>query len=196
MIRIVAGAYRGRRLTVPRSRNTRPTSDRVREALFSLLGWCSGYRRVLDLYAGTGALGLEALSRGAGEAWFVENSRSSLRALRRNIRELGTEERCRVVPMDALRFTLFPPEGRFDLVFLDPPYGRGLARRTVEGLAAWSGLSREAVVVVEMSIREERLPLPEKWTLIKERGYGDTLVLILRAPAGTDQAGEENRSEE
>ena len=118
MVRIVAGEFKGRRLHAPRGAATRPTADRVREALFSILGDVSG-ARVLDLYAGSGALGIEALSRGAESALFVERDRRALAALRRNLDAVGADAEVR--NQDALRF-IAHPEGVFDLVFCDPPY--------------------------------------------------------------------------
>ena len=117
-MRVVAGEFKGRRLHAPRGAGTRPTADRVREALFSILGDVSG-ARVLDLYAGSGALGIEALSRGAESALFVERDRRALAALRRNLDAVGADAEVR--SQDALRF-MAHPEGVFDLVFCDPPY--------------------------------------------------------------------------
>src|SRR3954465_7399669 len=120
-MRIVAGRWGGRTLHAPRGRSTRPTSDRVREALFSILGPLDG-ARVLDLFAGSGALGLEALSRGAAAATFVERERLALRALRDNVADLGAD--AEVVAADARVFLRAARErgAQYDLVFLDPPY--------------------------------------------------------------------------
>ena len=117
-MRVVAGEFKGRRLQAPRGRRTRPTADRVREALFSMLGDVSG-ARVLDLYAGSGALGIEALSRGAESAVFVERDQQALAAMRRNLEAVGAEADVR--RQDVSRF-LARTEGTFDLVFCDPPY--------------------------------------------------------------------------
>jgi 16S rRNA (guanine966-N2)-methyltransferase len=171
-VRIIAGRWGGRRLIAPPGRGTRPTSDRVREALFSILGPLDG-ERVLDLFAGSGALGLEALSRGAAQATFVERERAALRALRDNVADLGAE--AEVVAGDALAFLRAARErgAQYDLVFLDPPY------RAAAGLA--QGLDLAPVLagggrVVGESDRREPLELP--MPLTDERRYGDTLIRI------------------
>lgn len=133
-LRIVGGAWRSRRLRFPAVPELRPTPDRARETLFNWLGpWIEG-RRVLDLFAGSGALGLEALSRGAAEAVFVEHARPAVTALRTNIEVLGATG-ASVVCTDALRF-LARARDDFDLVFIDPPYASGLARLALERLLA------------------------------------------------------------
>src|SRR4051794_34868287 len=138
-MRIVGGAWRGRRLVAPAGITTRPTADRVRQALFDRLlhaPWAGREvlegARVLDGFAGTGALGLEALSRGAAEAVFLERDRAALAVLRTNIGSCGAEARCRVLAADVLR----PPPGQFcTLVFLDPPYGADLVPQATAALA-------------------------------------------------------------
>jgi 16S rRNA (guanine966-N2)-methyltransferase len=171
-VRIVAGELGGRRLASPprRTAAVRPTADRVREALFSILGDVKG-ARVLDLYCGTGALGLEAISRGAAHATFVD-TRTAL--VRRNVGDLGVGDRCEVVRSDA-RAYLRRARARFDLVFCDPPYR--LADR-LEGdldMLIPHRLAPEGRLIAEGSVRRPlRLSLP----LLVERRYGDTLVRI------------------
>jgi 16S rRNA (guanine966-N2)-methyltransferase len=174
-VRIVAGDFKGRRLVAPRGSRTRPTADRVREALFSMLGDVSG-ARVLDLYAGSGALGIEALSRGAESATFVEQDRHALAALRRNLDAVSVE--ARVVPRDVARF-LARPEGTFDLVFCDPPYDSAprVAAALSEALPAM--LEENARVVTES---DKRNPLTLPLLLLVERSYGDTRIAIHSAP--------------
>lgn len=131
----MGGAWRSRRIRFPAGPGLRPTPDRVRETLFNWLGpWIEG-RRVLDLFAGSGALGLEALSRGAASAVFVERSREALAALRDNLLVLGAEERATLVPGEAIRFLEREAAG-FDLVFVDPPYASGLAHAALRTLDA------------------------------------------------------------
>jgi 16S rRNA (guanine966-N2)-methyltransferase len=130
-VRIVGGEFGGRRLVVPRDTRVRPTADRVREAWMSIIGGALTEARVLDLYAGSGALGLEALSRGAEAATFVELNPPSLTALRINIEALGVEERTTVHRGDALRFVGRLEAGAFDLAFADPPYTADAAARLV-----------------------------------------------------------------
>jgi len=173
-VRVVAGELGGRRLTSPRGRALRPTADRVREALFSILGEVAG-ERVLDLYAGTGALAIEALSRGASSATLVD---TDLRTARLNVDALGLGERCELVRSDALRH-LRRDEGEYDLVFCDPPYG--LADRLgpqLEPLIA-PRLSGEGRVIVESGARS---PLELGLPLLVERRYGDTMIRVHTGP--------------
>lgn len=176
-MRIVAGEYRGRRLTAPSGEGTRPTSDRVREALFSILGPLAGLR-VLDLFAGTGALGLEALSRGAEHATFVERDRRALAALRHNLEALGVPaDAARVHPRDAAAFLrdAVRRDDKYDLVLLDPPY-RDVDRLAPVLDAGLRPLLREGTRVVAETDR--RQPLALDLPLGDERRYGDTLIRI------------------
>ncbi len=176
-MRIIAGEFKGRRLAAVKG-HIRPTSDKVREAIFNILGPAVLEARVLDLFAGTGALTLEALSRGAREAVLVEDQGAALGVLRRNLAALGLEDRTRVMPMPvqgALR-KLAAQEEQFTLVFLDPPYERGLALETLATLQGSGLLFPEAKVVAEHSYRET---LPEqvgRLKLSQGRRYGDTQV--------------------
>lgn len=130
-MRIIAGTYGGRRLVAPKGLIARPTQDRVREAWFSILGQEVQDARVLDLFAGSGALGLEALSRGAASADFVEKARTSLEALEKNIETLGVREAAKVVKGDALKFAQGLSEGAYDIVFADPPYDLGAGSKLI-----------------------------------------------------------------
>jgi 16S rRNA (guanine966-N2)-methyltransferase len=170
-VRVVAGEFKGRRLHAPRGVRTRPTADRVREALFSMLGDVSG-ARVLDLYAGSGALGIEALSRGAEAAVFVERDGPALAALRRNLEAVGADAEVR--RQDVARF-LAHPEGTFDLVFCDPPYDDAprVAALLSEALPA---IARENARIVTESDKRNPLLLPTP--LVVERAYGDTRIAI------------------
>ena len=170
-MRVVAGEFKGRRLHAPRGAGTRPTADRVREALFSMLDDVEG-ARVLDLYAGSGALGIEALSRGAASVVFVERDRGALDALRRNLDTVGADAEVR--RQDVARF-LARPEGTFDLVLCDPPYDDAprVAAPLTEALPAIA--AEDARIVTESDKRNPLLlPLP----LLVERAYGDTRIAI------------------
>jgi 16S rRNA (guanine966-N2)-methyltransferase len=175
-VRIVAGAYRGRRIEAPRGRSTRPTSDRVREALFSILGPIDGVR-ALDLFAGSGALGVEALSRGAAEAVFVESDAQAVAAVRRNLEALGVD--ARVHRRDAFSWLESAATGEeaFDLVFADPPYSS--ASRTAGRLSELLPplLTDTSLTVTESDKRD---PLLLTLPLIDERTYGDTRIAIHR----------------
>jgi 16S rRNA (guanine966-N2)-methyltransferase len=170
-LRVVAGTFKGRRLVAPRGTRTRPTADRVREALFSMLGDVGG-ARVLDLYAGSGALGIEALSRGADSAVFVESDARAIAAIERNLASIGVE--ATVWRRDVLRF-LAGADGPFDLVFCDPPYDSAsrLAGPLAERLPALT--AEDARIVTES---DKRNPLQLPFPLLVERAYGDTRIAI------------------
>jgi 16S rRNA (guanine966-N2)-methyltransferase len=174
-MRVVAGRYGGRRLVAPPGSTTRPTSDRVREALFSVLGPSVQGARVLDLYAGSGALGIEALSRGAASAVFVDRSPRAVAAIRANLAALGIEADVRRREAAAALRAASAGADAYDLVFLDPPYRRAaeLGRELSEALPAV--LAPGARVVSESDRRE---PLELALPLVDERRYGDTLIRI------------------
>jgi 16S rRNA (guanine966-N2)-methyltransferase len=194
-LRIVGGVHRGRRLIAPPGEAVRPTSDRAREALFNILshgrfaaeGLPFADRPVLDAFAGTGALGLEALSRGASAAAFIENGREALAALRHNIAALAEEDRAHVVAGDATR----PPRAALmcTVALLDPPYRSGLAAPALSALAKAGWLLPDALAVVEVAAREE-LPVPAGFAVIDERVYGAARLVFLRYN-GAATGGEE-----
>jgi 16S rRNA (guanine966-N2)-methyltransferase len=171
-VRIVAGEWRGRVIAAPAGRAVRPTTDRVREAWMSIVQGELPGARVVDLFAGSGALGLEALSRGAVHATFVEDGAHALRALHRNIDVLRAEGRARVVRGDAVRFAAGLPALAFDVAFADPPYATDLARAIVE---RWITAPFAGVLGVEHSAREMALP-PGGTT----HRYGDTAITFYR----------------
>ena len=174
-MRVVAGRFGGRTLLAPRGRATRPTSDRVREALFSILGDAVVEARVLDLFAGSGALGIEALSRGASEADLVDSSATAVEAIRRNLDALSAEAVVR--RQDALAFLERARRDarQYDLVFLDPPYRRASALGLELSAALTPVLGADARVVAES---DRRAPLELDLELLDERRYGDTLIRI------------------
>ncbi|HEX7025051.1 MAG TPA: 16S rRNA (guanine(966)-N(2))-methyltransferase RsmD [Gemmatimonadales bacterium] len=172
MTRIIAGAFGGRRLKVPADRRVRPTADRVREAWMSILGSRLQGARVLDLFSGSGALGLEALSRGAESATFVELARASLEAIHANIEALGLGGRTTVHRGDAMAFVSRLPPGAFDLALADPPFSLSLAPRLV---AAFRERPFARLLAVEHSIRED--PAGDE-----TRRYGDIALTFCYAP--------------
>jgi len=183
-MRVIAGADRGRRLRAPRGLRTRPTADRVRETLFDILGPAVAGQRVLDLFAGTGAVGIEALSRGATRAVFLERGREALGALRANLAALGIPRaRARVVAGDIL--SALPRVARteepFDLVFVDPPYASRLARGALEALAESPLLFSGTRVVVQHSVRTELPPRVGALVAERTRRVGDTALTFFRA---------------
>jgi len=179
-MRVIGGSLGGRRLVAPSGHATRPTSDRVREALFNVLGDVSG-AAVLDLYAGTGALGIEALSRGAARVVFVENGRPALAALQKNLASLGIEGLGRVITSPVLRaLPTLPALGPFDLVLLDPPYAAlAEASRVLEAFAEETSrlVAPGARVVLEHASRDAP---PEPAGLVRDetRIYGDTAISL------------------
>ena len=180
-MRIVAGKWRGRSLRAPRGLAVRPTSDRVREAIFDILGERVDGTAVLDLFAGSGAMGLEALSRGASQAVFVESDPTAYGFLQKNIESLGAGEAegHLLDYRQALRH-LRARSIRFGLVFLDPPYGKGLAADSAAGLSRAGLLQPECTVVVEEAFRAPEAAFPERWKLSVDRRYGDTRVRMFR----------------
>ncbi|XXF81017.1 16S rRNA (guanine(966)-N(2))-methyltransferase RsmD [Myxococcaceae bacterium GXIMD 01537] len=185
-MRIVAGTARGRALAAPKptSRHIRPTADRVRETLFNILGqWLDG-EAVLDLYAGTGALGLEALSRGAGRAVLVDQDREALGLCRQNTDGLGFGDRVEILalPVGRALETLGKRGARFELIFADPPYAARVVEGVLEQVAAAGLLAPGGTLIVEHDKRE---PAPEShagFSRVDERRFGDTVASFFRIP--------------
>ncbi len=173
-MRVIAGVHRGATLVAPRGRETRPTGDRVREALFSILATVDG-DRVLDLFAGSGALAVEALSRGAAEATLIDSSPLAIAAIRRNLETLGLDAEVRRTTASGFLQRARAAARQYDLVFVDPPYRQAsqLGPRLTDALA--SVLAPEARVVAES---DRRAPLHLELPLLDERRYGDTLIRI------------------
>ena len=175
-MRVVSGELRSRRLHTVAGRETRPTSDRARAGLFDWLGPRIEGARVLDLFAGTGALGIEALSRGAREAVFVEHARGALRVLNRNLDELGLQARSRVVEADLSRGVrpLAAKLGTFGLVLADPPYDAGASEHLLQDAGFASVLELDCIVVIERSARAEAGSPPARLRLRGTKCYGET----------------------
>lgn len=170
-MRIVGGRWRSRQIKAPAGEQVRPTADRVREAWMSILGARLPEARVLDLFAGSGALGLEALSRGAASADFVEIAPRSLKALGENIAALGADDRAVVHRQDAIRFVQAQPAGAFDIAFADPPYGHGLAQQVAE---RWLAVPFAGVLGIEHRF-DETMPAGGE-----SRRYGSTAITFYR----------------
>lgn len=181
-MRIVGGRHRGRVLETPIDQTTRPTADRVRQALFDRLVHGPGVegRRVLDAFAGTGALGLEALSRGAAAACFLEADSRALALIKRNVDALSEQANARIERADATR----PPVARepYDLAFLDPPYGKGMATSAIAALDATGWLTEDCVIVVEMATKTPELT-PKGFSVTDTRAYGSTRVELWQRTA-------------
>lgn len=176
-MRVISGSFGGSRLVSPKGRGTRPTTDRNREALFSMLGARGGFDglSVLDMFAGSGALGLEALSRGAAHCTFVENDHAACAAIKANIATCKAEARATVLRRDARKADF--AKALFELVFLDPPYGKGLAAAVLPNLL--SALAQDALLVVEEDKRSDFTP-PQGFVEIDKRVRGDTSLMFLK----------------
>lgn len=186
MIKIIGGKHRGRAIETPAGLTTRPTSNRARESLFNILAHASWRgdgtsplidARVLDAFAGSGALGLEALSRGAAHASFLDNDATAIKLIAENLRKLGEAANAKVVRADAAN----PPPSRepCDLVFLDPPYRSSLAAPALTALAQAGWLKPGAIATVELANTEDLIP-PAGFETIDERRYGAAKIVILR----------------
>jgi 16S rRNA (guanine966-N2)-methyltransferase len=185
-MRIVGGKFRGRPLEAPRNQDIRPTSDRIREALFSILGSKIDIEniRVLDLFAGTGALGLEALSRGAAFCLFVETDSAARALIRTNSENFSVMGHSKIYRRDATKLGPRPVSAgpEFDLVFADPPYSRGLAEPALNDLLTGNWLAPEAMVIVEESAKSEII-VPDRLEQIDERRYGESQIIFLQMRA-------------
>jgi 16S rRNA (guanine966-N2)-methyltransferase len=183
-MRVIAGSVGGRTIAAPPGRDVRPTSDRVREAMFSSLADETAGATVLDLFAGSGALGIEALSRGAAHAVFVERDRRAVAVVRRNLELLGLAGRATVHAGDASRFCKRPTGGPFDLVFADPPYAEASTsiHALLQDLASAGALPPGALAVLERDRRSPDLGSEPPAFLAPERqrSYGDTVLVYLR----------------
>ena len=190
-MRIVGGEFRGKKLLLPEDKRIRPTADRTREALFNILAHDSDMRgpegplplgaRVLDIFAGTGALGLEALSRGAAHVTFMENHPDSLKIIQGNIKTMGLSRRTDIIRRDAL--TPGKPGAPYDLILMDPPYAKGLAFPCLEALMKNGWLVSGALIVIEISKKED-LILSDDVQIIKDRTYGAARLIFAKHTPG------------
>ena len=189
-MRVVAGTQKGRRLKEPEGQDLRPTPARVREALLAILAHRTQGARVLDLYAGTGALGLESLSRGAHQVVFVENHVASARILRENVTRCGLDEQCIVVTQDVETFLSAPPSfgepPAFDMIFADPPYHATDLVRLLERLSLSGKIASRGMVILEHFFKH---PVPNRigaLTRTRQSRYGDTMLTFFqRSPEET-----------
>jgi 16S rRNA (guanine966-N2)-methyltransferase len=182
-MRVIGGRLRGRRLAGPKSADIRPTADRLRETLFNILVHSYGDpitgSRVLDLFAGSGALGIEALSRGAAFALFVDDGTEARALLRENAATLGLGGTSRIFRRDATKLGPAHPIEPFSLAFLDPPYGLGLAERALASARTGSWVTPDALIVVEEA-KKAQFAAPEGFTEFDRRDYDDTELIFLR----------------
>jgi 16S rRNA (guanine966-N2)-methyltransferase len=179
-MRIIAGEFRGRKIKQPTSRKVRPTKDRIREAVFNIIAECVPEASVLDLFAGSGAYGLEALSRGAQRAVFVEKDTGCAGIIKENIKLLGVEGSAKVVTLDVFKSMegLEKEKERFDLVFADPPYSKNMAKKTLIKVNQYDILNHSGLLIIECHA-DEKLPDNEgSFCVIKKRTYGNTSVSV------------------
>lgn len=180
-VRIIGGDWRGRKLTFPTSTGLRPTPDRVRETLFN---WLQAYlpgTRCLDLFAGSGVLGLEALSRGASHATFVERERSVVNVIKDNLKHLAATDKAVVHQGDALQFIQGDHPELFDIIFLDPPYDMGLSLECLQRLEQNACLKSGGLLYLEHETKLEIEVSPEKWLVLKNKSAGQVCYSLLRS---------------
>jgi 16S rRNA (guanine966-N2)-methyltransferase len=182
-MRVVGGRLRGRPLAAPKSKAIRPTADRLRESLFNILLHAYGDpisgARVLDLFAGTGALGIEALSRGATFALFVDEGAEARALLRNNVTSLGLGGTARIFRRDATKLGPAHPIEPFSLAFLDPPYGKNLAAPALASANAGGWFAADALIIVEEATKPA-FAAPDDFTVLEQRAYDDTEIVFLR----------------
>ena len=182
-MRIIGGRWKGRTLKSPRSRAIRPTSDQLREAIFNILAHSYGNpvegARILDLFAGTGAMGIEALSRGAAFALLMDSNAQACAISRANSEALSAQGLARILKRDARKLGLAPEGEKFNLAFVDPPYGRGLAFPTLVALRDGGWLGKDALIVIEESARAA-VDLPEGFVFQEARRVGHTQIVFAR----------------
>ncbi len=180
-MRIISGESKGRKLVTPKRYSLRPTSDRVKESLFNILGSEVEGKVVLDLFAGTGNLGIEALSRGAKRVIFVEKGRQALRLIQTNINQFGLGDRSEIIPRDVNRaIGILNQRGElFDLILMDPPYEKGLIQRTLMKLSSHPVYHGDSILVIEHNRREPLPSILDGWKLVRQQKIGDTLLSFL-----------------
>jgi 16S rRNA (guanine966-N2)-methyltransferase len=197
-MRIISGTSKGKRLTTPKGQGVRPTSDRVKESIFNILGERIEGKMVLDLFAGTGNLGIEALSRGAAKVLFVEKGRQAIRLIQKNLSQCGLEGRSEIIPKDVNRAIGILKErgASFDLILMDPPYEKGLISRTLDKLDSHRIYHEDSILVIEHDRREPLPGIVVGWNLIRQRRIGDTVISFLtqRPPAPSSQIGDKHES--
>ena len=175
-MRVITGTARGRRLKELQGMDTRPTTDKVKESMFSILQFDIEGHRVLDLFAGTGQLGIEALSRGAAEAMFVDKRADAVKLVRENLELCGLSDRARVKNGDSLAF--LRSGERFDLILLDPPYGSGLLEQALQDIATFDICREHGIIVAESPVEAVLPTLPEPYTLYREYRYGKIRLTV------------------
>lgn len=190
-MRIISGKAKGHHLKSAPHHKIRPTADRVKEAIFNILGEFTHEARVLDLFAGTGSLGLEAISRGAASAVFVDKAFSAIRIIRQNLESLGFDDQCEVWHTDAFQAvkTLGDQEKQFDLIFIDPPYQSELADKVIPYLLHYNLVRPESIIVLERPSRKQPAQANLPLICLRESKYGDTIIQYWQKSENDNETG-------
>jgi 16S rRNA (guanine(966)-N(2))-methyltransferase RsmD len=178
-MRIITGTARGKRLQTPQGLHTRPTTDRVKESVFNIIQWDIEGRKVLDLFGGSGQLGLEALSRGAASCVIVDGDRNAQKAIEANIKNCGFERNCQLIKGDSFRFLQRLKKDSFHLIFLDPPYGGELLNRAIAEICRIDILSEGGIMVCESAASDPLDPVTAPYHMVKQYSYGNIVLTII-----------------
>ena len=178
-MRIITGSARGKRLQTPAGLHTRPTTDRVKESVFNIIQWDLEGRKVLDLFGGSGQLGLEALSRGAASCVIVDGDRNAQKAIEANIKNCGFERNCQLIKGDSIRFLQRQKKDSYHVIFLDPPYGGELLNQAVEEICRIDILMENGIMVCESAVDDQLQPVTPPYRVVKRYTYGHTAVTII-----------------
>jgi len=174
-MRVITGEARGRRLKEPAGMDIRPTTDKVKESMFNIIQFDIEGRNVLDLFGGSGQLGIEALSRGAESAVFVDNSQAALKLIAENLKTVGLEDRARVVKCDAISF--LSSAGKYGLILLDPPYNTDLIDRAIQTIIRFDKLKENGIIVCESKV-EKNIHVDPPYYLSREYKYGNVKITV------------------
>jgi 16S rRNA (guanine966-N2)-methyltransferase len=180
-VRIISGSCKGKKLYSVPGWNTRPTSGRIKESIFNILSWIKPDTVVLDLFAGTGALAIEALSRGASYAVLIDNAHIATKTIKRNLMSCGLANRAKIYNWDVQvnLNCLIKSQIYFNLVFMDPPYQSNVIAKTIDNIICTNTLTNNAIIIIEHSVKEPLINLPNQLSIKDERRYGKTLVSFL-----------------
>lgn len=178
-MRIITGSARGKRLQTPAGLHTRPTTDRVKESVFNIIQWDLEGRIVLDLFGGSGQLGLEAISRGAAKCVIVDGDRSAQKAIEANIKNCGFEKACQLVKGDSFQFLQRQKKDSYHVIFLDPPYGGELLNHAIEEICRIDILTENGIMVCESAVDDQLKSIVAPYRVVKRYTYGHTAVTII-----------------
>lgn len=179
-MRIISGSRRGMNLFTLKGEHTRPTLDKVKESIFSMIQFEIEDAICLDMFAGSGAMGIEAISRGAKFVYFVDNNTSAIDIVRKNVQKARFEESARIISANSLSYVQSCKPTRFDIVFLDPPYKRGLITAAMQSLMEHDVLQPNALIVCEYHVEDDICEEYGHFKLFKSKKYSDTMVGIYK----------------